>query len=136
VFSLISWSMLTELLWSEPISLANPSASNPIKHLEKNKLCRREACLSGVIYVHSRECIFHLQEGFDTLWIFCFLWGRFIKAYTFISTTDSTSILFYLLCGPLYLHWVSQVHEALPQSGLNTWLSLWAQALTPVMPSY
>jgi len=35
VGSLISWSMLTELLWSDPISLANPSASNPIKHLEK-----------------------------------------------------------------------------------------------------
>ncbi len=112
VFSLISWSMLTELLWSDPISLTNPSASNPIKHLEK-KLCRREGCLSGVIYLHSRECIFHLQEGFDTLWICFFLSGRFIKTYTFISTTDSTSVLFYLVCGPLSLHWVSQVDEGI-----------------------
>jgi len=100
VCSLISWSMLTELLWSDPISLANPSASNPIKQLEK-KLCGREAFLSGLIYLHSRECIFHLQEGFDKLWICCFLSGRFIKAYTFISTTDSTSVLFHVVCGPL-----------------------------------
>jgi hypothetical protein len=113
VFSLISWSMLTELLWSDPISLANPSASNPIKHLGKKKLCRREACLSGVIYLHSSKCIFHFQEGFDTLWISCFLSGRFIKAYTFISTTDSTSVLFCIVCGPLSLHWVSQVHEGI-----------------------
>ncbi len=113
VCSLFSWRMLTELLWSDPISLANPSASNPIKHLGKKKLCRRDAFLSGVIYLRRRQCIFHLQEGFDTLWISCFLSGSSIKAYTFISTTDSTSVLFYLVCGPLSLHWISQVDEGI-----------------------
>jgi hypothetical protein len=30
-----------------------------------------------------------------------------------ISTTDSTSVLFHVLCGPLSLHWVSQVDEGI-----------------------
>jgi len=108
VLSLISWSILTELLWSDPVNLTNPSAST-----WKTNLCRREACLSGVTYLNSRECIFHLQEGFDTLWIWCFISGRYINAYTFISTTDSTSVLFHVVCGPLSLHWVSQVDEGI-----------------------
>jgi hypothetical protein len=96
-----------------PNKSSKSQCSQPHKALGKKKLCRRGACLCGVIYLHSRECIFHLQEGFDTLWISCFLSGSFIKAYTFISTTDSTSVLFYLVCGPLSLHWVSQVDEGI-----------------------
>ncbi len=63
VLSLISWSILTELLWSDPINLANPSAST-----WKKNLCRREACLSGVttstvgnVYFISRRVLTHCE---------------------------------------------------------------------------
>ncbi len=65
VLSLISWSILTELLWSDPINLANPSAST-----WKKNLCRREACLSGVttstvgnVYFISRRVLTHCDFG-------------------------------------------------------------------------